>query len=349
MTTSRYYPLEPPVGLFAYAVGRPHGWADLDARVSALLGCDALTIPSVRVGLCWILEFLGCSRHRDRVLVPKYMGRCILNSLNRYAFPTETLTPQTRLVVAVHQFGFRHDLEAVRQECDACGLRYVEDSPCGIEPVERLGPGSWAKLIGCSKVLPAVKGALVLTDDTQLRSFFVRKRAEVSPWSWPVFLTMAVLRARRRVTGYEAVADAAYELYLACRGENGLVRANIAYALDHFEAVAAAARGRAAHLATRLGGVVRLPETARLPYVLPLFAGAGALEAQTILREHGFDASLYHVDVARNLFAPRFERALLLPLHRGVPDTVFASLVDALSRWTGGAAVSAPADGGDLA
>lgn len=327
----RFYPLEPPVRLSAYPLTRRIAWEDLDARASELLGRDCLAIPSVRVGLCWTLEFLGCSRHRDHVLVPKFMGRCILNSLNRFALPVETPTPRTRLVVAVHQFGIRHDLEAVRRECAAQGWRYVEDSPCGFEPTEGLGPGAWAKFIGLSKVLPAVKGALVLSDDADLLAFFTRKRRETSLWSWPVFLTMAMLRARGRVSEYSVAADAAYELYLACRGENAVIRGNMWFALGQLDRVAAGAQERVGHIAARLGPRVLMPDTRRLPYVVPFFPTGDPGGTQAVFGSHGFDATLYHVDVARNLLAPRFERALLLPVHRGIPDEVFAALVNALA------------------
>jgi hypothetical protein len=331
VSQKKYHAIDPHVGVGDYHLLPRTTWEELDAKASEVLGSECLAIPSVRVGICWTLEYLGCRRQSDHVLVPRFMGRCILNALSRNALPVEEITSKTALVVAVHQYGLKQDLDSVGKECFTKGLPYVEDSPFGLENQEELGSGALAKFIGLTKLLPVLKGALVISQDQPLLEFFKRRRSEASAWSWVVFGVMALLRRRRRVGGYSPLADAAYELYVQCKGDNVYVRANFMRALGRVDSYGAESSRRLALVEERLGQNVITPDTRRLPYVAPYFPGSGLAEAQKKFSANGFDPGTYHVDLARNLFNPRYEKSLLIPLNPRIPFTHFVELVESLS------------------
>ena len=328
---SKYYPLEPRVRFSDY---RPHisvAWEAIDRAATKVLGTECVGIPSVRVGMSWTLEHLSCARHRDHVLVPRFMGRCILNSLNRNAMPVESITPETRLVIAVHQFGLKQNLELIEKECSIRQISYIEDSPFGVESDERLGPGSLGKFIGLSKVLPVLKGALVISHDQSLVEFIKGKRSEHSFWSWPIWGAMALLRHRQHMGAYSALADAAYEMYLQCKGDNSLLRANFLHALEKFDSFAAETKLRLSLIKSRLSQHVLVPDTDRLSYVVPYLPGNDLNDAQEVFTANGFDPSLMHVDQARNLFRPSYDECLLIPLNPRIPAERFEKLVESLS------------------
>ena len=332
MTHTAVLSWEPSVRLTDVGL-RGASWADLDREASSLLGTPVTAVPSVRVGMCWALEFLGFRRHTDHVLVPPFLGRCILNSINRRAFPVEEITYRTRLAVVVHQFGFQQDLAAIEAQCRVRGLRYLEDSPSGLAHEETVGRGSLAKFIGISKILPALKGAFMLSEDDQLTQFVRAKRSESTFWSWPLLLFLMFLRCRRYGASYSVLAEVTYELYSASPGDNALLRGNVLRALRQLTDYEQIIRERVLLVGDRLHTRVLLPDATRLAYVVPLIQNADDEKAiRTVLTRHQCDASLYHVDMNRNLFDPDYQRVFLLPLNPRIPQSVFEALVQELSR-----------------
>lgn len=326
----KFYPLEPHVRMGDYRFLHQTTWHDIDQKASTLMGRECLGIPSVRVGMCWTLEYLGYSRHRDHVFVPKFMGRCILNSLNRYALPVEVLTPETRATIVVHQYGLKQHLELIAEECASKGLLYIEDSPYGLELEEELGPSCLAKFIGLCKILPVLKGALMISNDLSLLAFIKHKRKEASKWSWAVLSTMAFLRRQPQTGSYSALADLAYEMYLLCKGDNIWLRGNIFRGLEQLNFLASQAGQRLSLIKDQMTGQILVPDTERITYVVPYFPKANLVQAQKVFRLNGFDSTSYHVDVARNLFSPHYEKALLVPLNPRIPFTQFQTLINAL-------------------
>jgi hypothetical protein len=326
---------EPDVGLRDYAWCRRPAWADLDWEASRLIGCPGTAIPSVRVALGWTLEYLGCRRHTDHVLLPRFVGRCILNSLNRFALPVETVTPPTRAVVVVHQYGFTQRLEAISAACAAQSVPYMEDSPFGVGPHEQLGAGSLAKFIGFSKVLPALKGGFALCRDPALTEFLEQKRAGWSAWSWPLLGLMAVLRHGRHAAPSSVLGDVAYELFPAARGDNGMFRGNLWRALGQMPSFERVVAARLHALAMLPAARVHLPDTTRLASVVPFRPAGDPRSAQAVFRKHGFDATVYHFDAGRNLFDPCYEEVLLIPLNPRIPARAFTRLVEDLAAFEG--------------
>lgn len=326
----KYYSPVPNVGLRDHRFLSRTSWDHVDAVASSHIGAEWIGIPSVRVGIGWTLEYLGYRRHLDHILVPRFMGRCILNCFNRYALPVEASTPETRLAVVVHQFGLMQDLDAIQRESESKGLFYVEDSPYGLDETEKLGPGSLAKFIGFTKILPVLKGALVTSRDGSLIEFLKNKRQESSLWSWPVFAALGWVRKRRKAGKYSALADAAYEMYVECRGDNPWLRGNFAKAFGKLDAYAVETQRRLSMIEGRIKHQVLLPHARRVGYTVPYFPISDETLSQEAFNRNGFDPGFYHVDVARNLFHPNYQRCLLIPLNAKVPLRQFANLVDML-------------------
>ena len=138
---------QPRIRILDYRVRGGVTWERLDERASSLLGREVVAIPSVRTAALWILEYLGLSRHRDEILVPRYLGRCIINALSRRAFPAQSLSDRTKTAFVVHQFGFVQKLREIEDVFAGSGIPYVEDSPGGLDFRELCGPGSLGRLI----------------------------------------------------------------------------------------------------------------------------------------------------------------------------------------------------------
>ena len=324
-------PLEPWVTWRDLGMTRRGLWEDVDAVVTGVLGRPSLGIPSVRVGLVWALEYLGLRRYRDHVLVPRFMGRCILTALTHQALPVEVPTGATRVVITVDQFGVRHDLAAVAAEARRRDWAVLEDSPCGIGADEAPSPGTLARFVGLAKALPIVQGAIVVSDDVGFCEFVRAKRRRAPLWGAVAWTLMTLVRAKHGTTSHSVIADLAYELYPHAGGGSARVRANVLRVLRAFDEIAAVHAGRLRRLAQSLGDRVVLPDTTRVGYVVPYLCADREAKAADIFRAHGFDPAPYHVDIARNLLAPRHVQARLIPLSVRISDARFARLVDALA------------------
>jgi len=326
-----YFPMEPSVRPGDYRLPVGASWEHIDQVASDVLGVSCIGMPSVRVGLSWTQEYLGLNRHNDHVLVPRFMGQCILNAVNRRGFPVQSSNEEMRLAVVVHQFGLRQDLGAIAQECRSRGCRYIEDGAFGIEIEEKPGPDSLGKLLALSKVLPVLKGAILVSDDQGLVEFMQEKRRESSMWSWFVLMSLALLRRKKYSSTYSALGGTAYELYLDSKGDNGWLRANLLHGLRRLDSFSAENQRRLTLVDTRFGSKALIPDTKRLAYAAPLLPGADVEAAQEIFRANGFNPELYHIDVARNIFNPSYQKFLILPLNPMIPAIRFERLVESLA------------------
>lgn len=329
------FPLEPWIRWSDVSLAGVARWEDVDDVASRWLGRGCVALPSVRVGICWAMEHRRYARHRDHVLVPRFVGRCILSSISRFALPVERPSSETRLAIVVDQFGLRQRLDALSPEFERRGWAFIEDSPYGVGHREGSGPNSLGRFIGLGKALPVAQGALLLTEDRELERFIRGKRQVHSAWSCPVWLTMLALRCRPRVGAYSAVADAAYELYLAAQGGNRWLRGNLVRVLQRAAEFERETRARLDAVAEVIAGRALLPDLQRLAYVVPCFAGLDLAAAQSVFRQFGFDDSAFHVDVARNMLEPRYAKCLLLPLNPRIPRRTFDALLRGLGSVAG--------------
>lgn len=320
---------EPAVRATDFNFVRTPAWEEIDEGASEWLGHPCLALPSVRVGLCWALEHLGYARHRDHVLVPRFVGRCILNSIGRFAFPVEQPTKDTRIALVVDQFGLRQKLDELRPAFAHNRWLYIEDSPYGIGEKEAPGEGSVGRFIGLGKVFPVVQGALLMTDNAELRAHVRRKRSERTAWSLPVWLSMLVLRGEY-VRRYSRLADAAYEMYPAAGGGSSWIRRNLIRVMDRAEEFAREAQARMSALADALGPRILLPELRRVGYLVPFLPGQDLEAARAAFRKHGFDDAPLHIDLDRNMLAPRYVRSLFVPVNPRIPRDQFDALLDDL-------------------
>jgi hypothetical protein len=331
VSARRYLRLEPNVELGDYRLGAST-WEELDVLATSAVGVPALAVPSLRVGICWTLEYLGLRRHADHILIPRFVGRCILNTINRAALPVEAWTPQTRAMLVVHQFGLRQHLEEVQAESAARAIPYLEDAPFGFEPREQPGMGALVKFLGISKVLPVLKGAIAVTGDDRLATFLRTKRRQSSAWSWPLLGALALLRRSRFAASHSTAAELAYELYPESRGDNAVFRGNVRAGLERIGTWERAVGERLAHVRSALGDRVAIPDARRLASIVPYFVPDTDTVARAVFESHGFDPATYHVDVNRRLLAPEYRTACLIPVHPRIPRDTFERLVDDLRR-----------------
>lgn len=336
MSSDPLYAVDPFVGPQDHLL-RGASWEEVDRAAARAIGRACLAVPSVRVAMSWTLEHLGLGRHRDHVLVPRFTSRCILTTLARRALPVEEPTTRTRLAVVVHQYGLRQQLASIASQCADRGVPYVEDAAYGPDREEGLGPGSLARFIGLTKTLPVLKGAVVLSDDESLLQSMRRRRMRTTAWSLAVFAALSYLRANRSSSGHSDLAELAYEMYEAAGGDHRWTRGNILLGLKRLHAIGTEASRRRDQARAVLGSDLVTEQSAVTPYVGVLLARE-LDQLAVAFRRSGFDGARYHIDVARDLFQPRYEQALLVPFNPRIPAAAFDGLLHAVGPLARGTA-----------
>lgn len=327
--SSSPYALDPFVGPGDHRL-RGAGWDELDRAGAAAIGRSCVVVPSVRVGLSWTLAHLGLRRHQDHVLVPRFLSRCILTTLSRRSLPVEVPTERTRIALVVHQYGLRQDLAAIAARCAERGIPYLEDAAYGPDQEEALGPGALARFVGLTKTLPVLRGALVLSDDEGLLEALRRRRDRDTAWSLVVLAALSILRTRRTSVGHSDLAELAYEMYDAAGGGDRWTRGNILRGLERLAAFGEAGRRRRQVAVTALGPDLLVEPRAATPYLGMLMRTDP--DASAVLTSHGFSADRYNIDIARDLFAPRYEQGVLVPFNPRIPLVAYEQLLAGLAR-----------------
>jgi hypothetical protein len=321
------FSLEPAVPLSSLAVA-PADWEAVDGALGEALGLKALAIPSVRVGLLWTLEHMGLGRHRDEVLVPRYLGRCILDAVGRAAHPVYSPGPATRAAILVHSLGLAPDFDKVLPRL---GVPFIEDAPDALSSKEGLAPGSTAKLFALSKFLPVLKGGAMITEDASLADAIRARRKDGAPaWvPWWILAALASHRRGRRCEG-SAFVESAYSLYPNSPCDNSVLRGQLLGGVGKIPEFSAVASRRLGEAEKALGGRMLHPSARRL--VRAAAFESTSAEEGAVMASLGFDASGFHVDADRNIFSPRWVSARLIPLHPGVPEDVFRRLLKELAK-----------------
>ncbi|TLM80558.1 MAG: hypothetical protein FDZ70_00220 [Actinobacteria bacterium] len=311
------------------------GWGALAHLAGAVpdvvpvLGDASVPTGSGRAALRIILEHLsatGVLRDRnDALLVPRWICQSVLHTAHRFSHPVLEPSPGVRAVLAYHQYGFPQDMDAVSARCSAEGLYLIEDCANVFGGTYRgrpLGTIGDAAIFSFPKLFPSLLGgALVSSDEALLERARSRCEASRRPiagclarWLWEVGHGSGPARRTRELgeMTYGTIDDRARPPKIALRAVAQAVRAG---AIEARKRNYRAIRDRFADRPEYLEGL----EVDAVPYIVPLFAPEDDLRRmESALRAAGVVTGVYHFDVARNVFEPRFVKCLWLPVHQGL-------------------------------
>ena len=78
------------------------------------VGADVIPFSCGRAALVYGMQALGFTR-RDEILVPPYLGHCVLSALARTSFPTMAPSSATKGILVFHQFGYPQQLDEIQK------------------------------------------------------------------------------------------------------------------------------------------------------------------------------------------------------------------------------------------
>lgn len=312
------------IGEFSF---RRSSWGVLDNLISSKLKADFIILPSVRLGTIWILEYLKYNRSENNILVPKFLSRCLLNSITRSAFPVKIIDKNTKLFFVVDEFGFTNDRKILDDLAKKNNSLYIEDEPYSIKNNIEISNFSIGKFISLSKLLPTVHGAAFLTNDKNLKDFLKSKRNYKSLYSFILFWALFFLKAQYTFSSSKIV-EGFVEMFPYIGGGSWFSRSNILSTLDNFDQYERETLVRINIIKRELEKNIMVPDDIRLLYQIPYFINNNEIQISNIFKEHSLHFSILNINISKNFLVPDYRLCVPIPLNPKIPRNIFENLIN---------------------
>ena len=313
---------------------------DVERLLESWFGRPVVLLSSGRTGLRVLLQAAGFDRYRNRMWVPPFLSRCVMNAVTLNAFPIDQPRGADGALL-YHQFGF--------QQVEAPQGFVVEDLAHAFFGSPRTGSRQWlseASIFSLPKFFPVagLVGGVVtsnraLADEVRaLAAATPTASPDVQQWMRHVYATVVHGEGVDRQA--ESVwIDSVYELLfhhaqpdpLALQGfplqSAGLSQAGerraalIDHFLDFFRGT------QPSELWTG--------EPRPIAWALPYFARhgrVGLMRASAALGDLGVEAGIYHIDVRRSMARALYRECLLIPCHQHIAPADFEEICRTIAR-----------------
>ena len=270
-----------------------------------------VVVPSGRAALSLIFKRFGLGRGH-RVYAPMWSSFCVWSSIARYANPTCDFRSDLDGVITVHKFGRVHKLSQTHEGLlieDSC------DSVCLGK--EALFPnGGPFEVFSLPKIMGAYSGGLIAVKEKRDYDSLIEAQGEfssINDLQGKLKFEMA-MEAAPQLIDWETNEFRNFHLDLT-----GLK--TLSDNLRNFESNSQVIRERLALLKDRVPDIFADSGfRMRLPPALSIEEQFINKEGQSVLRE-------LHIEVKSQIDQPQFEKRFILPLHFGISDSTFESLM----------------------
>jgi hypothetical protein len=255
------------------------------------------------------------------VLVPRFLGYWVYNTINAAAPCAPSDMPEVKVVLVYHQYGFPQDMDRIQEYASSRGLIVIEDCAHCLESFyrgTRCGTIGHYAIFSLSKFAPlSPAGALIGSRELMEYSETIMSRAP----RWQIVFKEVAKAFYESSDKYvnlgnrTAFLAMSYSLYpsatsLGAAAAKKLERTDFKREVQIRKSFYTSLRV----CAGRHGLCDHLEEEGVVPYIVPLKGDLNKLEKlQNLLSSRGVPSAFLHFDVARNLLSPRFVKCLCLP------------------------------------
>ena len=300
----------------------------LEQQLSEIYGRTAILLTSARAGIYLGLLSRGFNR-TDEILVPEFLSQCVLNTLNRSAFPSHSLSKKTKAVLVLHQWGYPQKMDEVMDLADEKKYFIIEDCAHSMTSKykgKNIGLFGDVAVFSFPKVFPTVMGGFLLTDDSEIIEY-ARKFRDSKSALRNIFLNLILLIVyENQVRGEKnrpelliELLEMCYSVYVNFPRVNGALLSMMAESLEIFRNLEL--RNRNLEIYKK-----HFPENyfenlekdcMITPYLVPFFDSYDNLvKINDELKRNNVESSIMHFDVNKNLFDSDYVKCLALPCHQ---------------------------------
>lgn len=296
------------------------------SHLNSILGHPGIPFLTCRSAMLSGITASGLNR-MDEILVPPYLGHCVLSAISRTCFPTMTPSDRTKAILVFHQYGFPQKLDVI--ESMACDRKWIILNDCAntlFTKVEGRYLIDWGDLsvASLSKLYPCGLGGGLWTRSKEMHS----------------------LLAQRNETD-SALAKKALNFYLDIHGDCSGIKTQIKIDMlfgylptiksmpsKAFQGLPGSLEEITSDITRRkkiyeaachyLNDRVPLCEEAVVPFAIPISGENEALLglSQKIKERFKANAPVLHFDFAMNMLAPDYRPALVVGCNRGWTEEI---------------------------
>ena len=167
------YQFLPPHQLYKLLGASKHDVERVESLLREYFGKPVVVLNAARTGLYLTLTAKGFKR-TDEVLVPPYMSKCMLDTIAECAVPTLHVSPATKAILLVHQFGYPQHMDAVTTLARKHNLLVIEDSAASFGSTYRgqmVGSFGDVTLFTFPKAFQTILGGCLVTEDREILDF----------------------------------------------------------------------------------------------------------------------------------------------------------------------------------
>ncbi len=292
---------------------------------------------SARSAMVEGLRVFGLER-MDEILVPPYLGQCVLSAILRTAFPTMTPSIRTKAILVYHQFGFPQKLEEIEAAARDNGWLILNDCANTIftKTADEHYLVDWGDLtiVSFSKLYHCGQGGALWTGKKDLSALFSERSEgdrESAREAFDFYLDILQNAFGQKTQNtiqalYGFLPDIKTLARKAAEALPGTVteiqkdierRKNIySLALDIF------------------GNLVPHCPSEIVPFAIPISGDRERLFmlSAAIMETFKAAAPVLHFDYARNMLAPEYKTALVVGCHDEWEDPLIHDIFDLIKK-----------------
>jgi len=309
-------------------------------RVESMLrdyfGKPVVVLNAARIGVYLTLAAKKFKR-TDEVLVPPYMPKCMLDTIAECAVPTLHVSPATRAILLVHQYGYPQKMDKVMALARKHNLLIIEDSAASFGSTYRkrmVGSFGDVAIFTFPKAFQTVLGGCLVTEDAEVLDFARAYLQKQDTFVWRCVSTLALLPHvfdvptvrpwLRRIANHFVLV--AYSQFKYFPGANKRVCHLFPKTREEFLHQIEMRKRNLAIFRSYFAGTSAYPSTIEedadvVPFFIPYFADYEQIpHLLRALAEHDVVSEQYHFDMNRNMFNSRYAPSLIVPAHQGLSE-----------------------------
>lgn len=335
-TTINRYQFLPPHQLYKLLGASRHDTARVTSILQEYFGKPVVVLNAARTGVYLTLAAKGFTR-TDEVLVPPYMPKCMLDTIAECAVPTLHVSPATKAILLVHQYGYPQKMDSVMALARKHDLLIIEDSAASFGSTYRgrmVGAFGDVSIFTFPKAFQTILGGCLVTEDKEILDFVRAYLKKQDTFFWRCIGTLALIPHvfdvptttpwLRRIANHLVLV--AYSQFKFFPNPNKRVCHLFPKTREEFLRQIDIRKRNLAIFKSYFAGTPAYPDKMGedvdvVPFFIPYFANYERLaHLVRVFSEHGIESEMYHFDVNRNMFDSHYAPSLIVPCHQGLSE-----------------------------
>lgn len=319
------------------------GTFDFFENLTLLTGSKVSPFSCARAALVYGLRGLGIGR-MDEILVPPFLGYCVLSALARSSFASISVSSRTKAILVFHQFGYPQNIEEIRKA--ALKNKWVIVNNCSNTIFSSyrgeliLNWGDFS-VLSLSKLFHCILGGGLVSGRPEIRNLLKD--------NYPYLFFKHLNRANMAYdmlskfkngllgpeSGFEVDAVFGYLPEVVSIPANTLV--TLPGTVEEIRNEIARRKRLLKIVGNKMPGRVPVcrDEEEVVPFSIPVMADPSHLEeiSRVIRKELEVEAPILHFDYSRNMLDPDYRRSLIIGCHKDWTEEIVEKICGIIRRY----------------